>query len=280
MNAPRNYRETPVFFDCQQQQLLGIICQPAQQSAKQAVCIITGGPQYRAGSHRQFTLLARHLAAQGIASLRFDARGMGDSQGSHPGFSHIAHDIAAAIDCLVQHSKTPQITLWGLCDAASAALIYCNTRDPRVKRLILVNPWVRAPQSAAQTQLKHYYLKRLTQADFWKKLIRGGINLKKSGSELGNTLQASQQADSSQPFISRMLNGLQQFNGAILFILSGNDQVSQEFQSRITDDSDWQQACQRPTIQIQHHPEADHTFSCGAWRSALETGCSQWLTGE
>ena len=37
--------------------------------------IVVGGPQYRAGSHRQFTLLARHIAAAGYPVLRFDARG-------------------------------------------------------------------------------------------------------------------------------------------------------------------------------------------------------------
>jgi alpha/beta superfamily hydrolase len=46
------------------------------------VLVIVGGPQYRAGSHRQFTLLARSLAEQGFAVLRFDYRGMGDSTGA------------------------------------------------------------------------------------------------------------------------------------------------------------------------------------------------------
>ncbi|QNA89070.1 hypothetical protein G4G28_12360 [Massilia sp. Dwa41.01b] len=37
--------------------------------------------QYRAGSHRQFTLLSRLLAARGVAVMRFDRGASGDSAG-------------------------------------------------------------------------------------------------------------------------------------------------------------------------------------------------------
>ena len=55
---------------------------PAACAGPRGVLIVTGGPQYRAGSHRQFVLLARFLAARGMAVLRFDYRGMGDSEGA------------------------------------------------------------------------------------------------------------------------------------------------------------------------------------------------------
>ena len=43
-----------------------------------AVLVVVGGPQVRAGSHRHFVQLARHLATHGHAVMRFDVRGMGD----------------------------------------------------------------------------------------------------------------------------------------------------------------------------------------------------------
>ena len=46
-------------------------------AASRGMLIVVGGPQYRAGSHRQFTLLARDVAATGVPTMRFDYRGMG-----------------------------------------------------------------------------------------------------------------------------------------------------------------------------------------------------------
>ncbi|NND69017.1 MAG: hydrolase 1, exosortase A system-associated, partial [Halioglobus sp.] len=62
---------------------------------------MVGGPQYRVGSHRQFTLLARHLAAQGFTSLRFDYSGMGDSEGVRARFDNVREDVEAALDALL-----------------------------------------------------------------------------------------------------------------------------------------------------------------------------------
>ena len=74
------WHEMPVVFDCEGSRLVGIAALPARPAAT-GVLIIVGGPQYRAGSHRQFTLLARHLADAGYPTMRFDYRGMGDSAG-------------------------------------------------------------------------------------------------------------------------------------------------------------------------------------------------------
>ena len=78
---------------------------------------MVGGPQYRVGSHRQFVLLARDLAADGFPVFRFDYRGMGDSEGEFRGFEHVEDDIAAAVEAF--RSASPglrEIVLWGLCD--------------------------------------------------------------------------------------------------------------------------------------------------------------------
>jgi len=57
-------------------QLLAILARP-DVPRDCGVMIVVGGPQYRVGSHRQFLLLSRRLAAQGYAVWRFDYRGMG-----------------------------------------------------------------------------------------------------------------------------------------------------------------------------------------------------------
>ena len=55
--------ERGLVFRCAGEELVGIL-HPAPGAT--GVVIVVGGPQYRVGSHRQFLLLARRLAASGI----------------------------------------------------------------------------------------------------------------------------------------------------------------------------------------------------------------------
>jgi exosortase A-associated hydrolase 1 len=116
--------ESVLSFSCEGAPLVGILAEPRDTPAEVGVLIIVGGPQYRVGSHRQFTLLARHLAANGFAALRFDYRSMGDSAGETRDFLGVNTDIAAAIEALLAaRPALKRVVLWGLCDAASAALL-------------------------------------------------------------------------------------------------------------------------------------------------------------
>src|SRR5450759_3426358 len=127
------YTEETTLFACAGDTLLGILAAP-ETPAQTGVVVIVGGPQYRVGSHRQFVLLSRALATAGYGVLRFDYRGMGDSTGAQRDFEAVSADIASAIDTLRQRLPSVKyIALWGLCDAAAAALLYCHdTQDPRV----------------------------------------------------------------------------------------------------------------------------------------------------
>src|SRR4051794_21287485 len=113
-----NYREIPFFFSCEGESLLAVAAVP-DRPAPAGVLIVIGGPQYRAGSHRQFVHLARHLASRGIVCMRFDVRGMGDSTGEMQSFEDIQPDIAAAVDVFCSEQKLERVVLWGLCDGAT-----------------------------------------------------------------------------------------------------------------------------------------------------------------
>jgi pimeloyl-ACP methyl ester carboxylesterase len=120
--------------------------------------------------------LARHLAAAGIPVFRFDYRGMGDASGPQRDFEQVDADIRAAIDRFQAESPGLQeVVIWGLCDAASAALFYA-WQDPRVSGLVLLNPWVRTEEGLAKAYLKGYYLRRVLSLEFWKGLVSGRVN--------------------------------------------------------------------------------------------------------
>lgn len=131
----------PVVIECEGSELIGIIEHPSD-ARKLGVLIVTGGPQYRIGSHRQFVNIARKLAERGTPVMRFDYRGMGDSGGEQIRFDQCSADLRAAIDSFVRNTKIRHVALWGLCDAASACMIY-GPQDARVAAIILLNPWVR-----------------------------------------------------------------------------------------------------------------------------------------
>jgi len=276
-------------FPCHGAELIGIL-HPGAAQAPRGVLIVVGGPQYRVGSHRQFILLARDLAGAGVPVLRFDYRGMGDAGGEAIDFEHCDADIAAAVDAFFARSAgLREVILWGLCDAASAALFYA-WRDPRVVGLVLLNPWVRTEAGESKAFLKHYYLKRLFSADLWAKIRRGEFNVADSlGSLLKMvkrtftpTLQAqvadtTVPGDDNRPLPERMAAGLARFTGPVLLILSGNDLTAAEFKDTVTASPRWRRLLAQPRIARRDLPAANHTFSRREWRHQVMEWTLQWL---
>lgn len=285
-----NWQERPIVFSCEGDRLIGIAALPDRPSDT-GVVIVVGGPQYRAGSHRQFTLLARHLAAESIASLRFDYRGMGDSEGEPRNFESIDADIRAAVDALLE--QVPGLTkviLWGLCDAASAALFYGYT-DSRICGMVLLNPWAHSEAGAAHVRLKYYYWNRLMQPSFWKKLLTGQVAAAVSLKDiLGSVakLTARLVPDNMAPldarldspkmdFIARMRYGLTRFEGKVLILLSGRDETAREFDLLTNSDPAWEKVTQSSNVSILGVPEATHTFSSWPWRQRVAIETANWI---
>ncbi len=272
--------ERALTFDCRGDALFGVLSEPATPR-ETGVVVVVGGPQYRAGSHRQFVLLARALARQGFAVLRFDVRGMGDSAGAPRDFEALAEDISAAIGALTQQvPAVRQVVLWGLCDAASAALLHVDAaRDPRVRGLVLLNPWVRSPESLARVQLKHYYWQRLTQRAFWSKLLSGGVGQAAWRDLLANlrARRAATPPAAQLPYQHRMARGWNAFDGDILLVLSGNDYTAKEFMDATQADPAWAGALRHPRLQRHDLPEADHTFTGRASQTRVDELTIGWL---
>lgn len=246
--------------------MLGIVSLPpaGTPSQRTGVVIVVGGAQYRVGSHRQFVQLARFLAAAGFPVLRFDLPGMGDSPGDLPSFEDTAPHIAAAIDGFQQqHPGVERVVLWGLCDGASASLLYVDaTHDSRIAGLALLNPWVRSEASLAKAHVKHYYRQRLLEPAFWRKLLAGGVGweaLRALGKNLRNMRRLALTSASS--FQQRMAQGWHAFPGAILLLLSERDLTAQEFTEHANSREAWHGWGQKPLLEQHALPGADHTCS-------------------
>lgn len=278
-----SFTETVLPLACEGEPLVGILAEPSSGAPAQVgVLIIVGGPQYRVGSHRQFALLARRLAGQGFAALRFDYRSMGDSGGATRDFLGVDADIAAAITALLAaRPALRRVVLWGLCDAASAALLYVEaTRDPRVAGLALLNPWARSAATLAQAHVKHYYWRRMREKSFWLKLLRGGVGAKALGALASNLRLASARgpASDARSFQDRMAAGLRRFGGPTLLILSGDDYTAREFLLHAQGSPGWAGLLDGRQLQREDLPAADHTFSDPGEAARVEALTLKWLS--
>jgi exosortase A-associated hydrolase 1 len=274
-------RETVAHFTCAGERLVGIVSHPISAQADVGVVIVVGGPQYRIGSHRLFALLARALAAAGHAVLRFDCRGMGDSTGDAPGFDAIDADIASAMDALQAACPAVQkIVLWGLCDGASAALLYAQrTGDKRLAGLALANPWMHTEQAKARAIVHTYYGQRLLDKAFWRKVARGKINLMRKLGELFHYWHEARSgvasgADSENG-ASEMLAAFQRLPHPVLLLLCSRDATAQGFLAQL--ELAGSGLLQQPHVRHVDFAEADHTFARQEWRQEVESVTIAWL---
>ncbi len=288
-------REEGLLLPCQGDRLVAVISHPAATAPAAAaglgLVIVVGGPQVRTGSHRQFTRLARLAAQAGHPALRFDLRGMGDSSGQPRPYTDIDDDIDAAIGgLLVQRPGLQRALLWGLCDAATAVALYLQRRrDPRVAGVCLVNPWVRSEQTLARARLDHYYRRRLLQADFWRKLLRGGVGLAAlqswreqrrlaraapagghgAGVSTGTRIHTSTTASAStltpaSTLADQVLDSLDSCGLPAHLLLADADLTAQEFATALR-----ARHGPHPPWPVQRIADADHTFSSPAADAAL-----------
>jgi exosortase A-associated hydrolase 1 len=275
-------REFPVVFECEGEQLLGVVSAPPEP-ASTGVLIVVGGPQYRVGSHRQFVFLARALARNGYAALRFDYRGMGDSGGAKRSFEAVDEDIVRAAEALrAAVPKVRKLVVFGLCDAASAALI-AAARLPDLAGLMLANPWVRREATANATIVRHYYVERLRSAEFWRGVLTGRGRLLGAIAEFVTRLVRAQfgtcasKAAHRNDFVARMIAGWQSSRADRLLLLSGRDLTAREFEDVFRRDSAWRRTLPGTRCQIVRIDDADHTFSVTEHRLAVEQACVRFL---
>lgn len=256
-----------------------------------ALIIVVGGPQYRVGSHRQFVQLARALAARGIVVVRFDYTGMGDSDGPETDFLDVGPDVAAMVAWTRRRQPDiSEIALWGLCDGASAAVLF-GSDLPGVTGLCLVNPWVRSDTSAANARVKAYYLVRLRSLDFWQRLLSGQVNptsfvgdlVKTATGWAGKRMEFADkdrqpETKSTTPtestFVEIMRARLERFHGRVLIILSSDDLTASEFRITALENKRWRKAVSAAQVMTL---EADHTFSTEESKRQIAHVTENWL---
>lgn len=170
--------------------LFGIACGPPRPDAgAPTVLFVSTGMTVRSGWGRQATRLARGLAREGIASLRFDLRGVGDSveRADHVQPLYAA-DCADDVRLAVEHVSrrgAGLIVLVGTCSGAYAAF-RALCREPRVGGALLVNlycfDW--DPDLSVDAVLRQThgsasdYAALLRHGSTWRRLLGGEVHVR------------------------------------------------------------------------------------------------------
>ena len=216
-----------------------------------ALIMLPGGSDYRTGSHRSYVRMAEKLRSHGIATLRMDCRGMGDSEGSHPGFEQLAADVSSAIAFVHERLPATPLFLFGQCDAATAILL-ASPQLP-VAGMILTNPWAQLDTDAPTTIAAVHARQQLAFGPLWQRLLRGELSLAKIRRALA-ALMASPSRPADQGFQVPLREVLSNPCVPTLIITGSKDLTGAHF-------GHWLGRMAGGKLSVRHVDQADHSFS-------------------
>ena len=152
--------------------LIGVTTEGAPGGPERpAAILLNAGLMHRIGAHRMSVEVARALAPLGIASLRFDASGIGDSppRPDHlPFATSSVLETVEAMDWMDERTRAPGYVLIGLCSGADLAFEVALV-DERVRGVVLLDPY---PYETAMFRV-HRWLNPLRRISTWQRAVRG-----------------------------------------------------------------------------------------------------------
>lgn len=226
--------------------------------------IVSGGNEIRIGAHRGMAKLAGDIADAGYPVLRFDRRGIGDSEGDNGEFRSSGPDIAAAIAAFRQMCpELTQIIAFGNCDAASALLLH---RPEGIAAHVLSNIWVveRTDELPPPAAIRARYAERLKDPKAWIGLFTGAINLRKL---IGGLIRiAKPQVPTS--LAHEVAAGLAALKGPVTILLAEQDGTAIAFADAWNGIA-FESARGRSDIIIKKIASASHSFASTSDYAAL-----------
>ena len=235
-------------FDCEGSLLIGTI--DARTSATAGLLRVPGGNDLRSGAFAGQAQLAARLAEQGFVVMRFDRRGVGDSEGANGEFRTSGRDIAAAIAAFrAECPALSRIVGFGNCDGASALML---AGGAGCDALVLSNPWTfegtgEDEQESPPEVVRDHYRKRLTDPAAIKRLLSGQVSL---GKLFGSLLGALRPSAPPSSLAQDMATGIKCFTGDITFLIAARDRTGKAFLAT------WDKADSR----IVTCPDATHAY--------------------
>ena len=191
-------RETPVMFGG----YAGVLCEPQRAlHAAPAVLFVNSGGVHRIGDGRFTVLMARRLASQGVASLRMDLSGLGDSVRRDAALTldavystYAIDDACAGIDWLTA-AGYPKIVMAGVCSGAYVSLHAALARAAVVGCVCINLPFftwggARVRPGSQYVASSEVYRRAMRNPRKWVRLLSGQANARAITLELARRLSA------------------------------------------------------------------------------------------
>lgn len=301
--TPRNpvlvggsYVEAPAMLG-EAHRLRGIFCRPLSgHKPRKAVVFVNAGAIYHVGWARMHVEMARDLARSGIASLRFDLAGIGDSDapaGSTPPlYGALSADVGAAIDWLEAHNIR-DLTVFGTCSGAYQAF-HAAIVDRRIARIALVNQlcfiwgpayalqleaWRRtkATETAARQDARDSAIAALSARGLLARVIPPAKRIVKFALRHATTLFV--QGDvlwSGKNLVERWFEELSRRGTKVLLVYGDNDPGLYELERYMGPDG--HRATALPGVTKQLIENTDHTFTPSEARRRLRDTLYAFVT--
>lgn len=210
-------------FDCDGDRLVGTL---DHADGRTGLLIVSGGNEIRIGAHRGMARLAQRVAAAGYPVMRYDRRGIGDSEGENRGYLESADDIAAAAQTFRQALPVERIIGFGNCDAATALARFHQRAG--IDALVLANPWVIEGESdlPPPAAIRARYAERLRDPRQWLRLAKGGVNI---GKLVKGLKSASKQPSDDGSLATDMAAALASSDAPTTILLADRDNTAIAF---------------------------------------------------
>ncbi len=268
--------------------LVGVLNRPGDNDVvyrRPAALLFNAGIVHRIGPHRLNVKLARALAAKGVASLRFDISGLGDSAPAPAGAHYetqALEDIVAAADVLEADGARAGFIAIGMCSGADNAY-RAALADPRFVGLTLLDPYAYGTPRAKVARA----MEKATDLGRWKRAIGrtlGGGQDSSAGvaavqSESTEATDAAPEADNGRvyPPLADFGRDLQALTTRDVKILIRYTTYVEEF---LTDPSHFRDAFGAfdfaGNLDVDVDRRADHTYVRLAAQQRLFSRISSW----
>ena len=267
--------ERPVTFQSDVT-LRGVLNAP--EGASLGVVFAHGWSGYRAGPHRMFVNTARRLAEAGIASLRFDLRGRGDSDGEFDAadLDGMIDDLLAGAEFLKAETGVDQVVPLGICSGGNVTLGAASL-DKSFDGMALWSVPLFAPQKPKSDRARRSafflveYAKKAFRRETWAKLFRGKIDFR----GVARTVKGRDKVEGRNPKDSSrdVMSDLAGFRGPALFIYGSRDDEA------IGAPEYYRQFCDTHAIPATFHTVdgANHSYYSLAWENEVTDTTLNWL---
>jgi len=245
-----------------------------ENSTKPCALYLTAGLLHHIGPTRLHVEMARELSSQGVAGLRFDLSGAGDSEtGSLGGYfvDRSVEEVKQAMSYLEAHHGHKQFVLIGLCSGADDALATA-LKDERVAGIVLLNGYAYQAGQFAMHRALSFYLPRLFM---WEKLRNRLTKLiSKETEDVRKNRAALTELDDDFRYIPPQkdtetnLHTLSDAKTDMLFVYTGSEHEDYTYEG---------QRLQKTHVSERFLKEADHTLILKKDRIKVIGWVSDWF---